>query len=68
MSFSIVDYDPWPRVSVAITAERDRRMSDLLHVATIEGMRQEQGFIAALDWVLAEAQPKPVPKHDEESE
>lgn len=68
MSFSIVDYDPWPRVSAAIQAERDRRMSGLLHVPTIEGMRKQQGFIEALDWVLEEAQPKPVPKQDEETE
>jgi hypothetical protein len=68
MSFSIVDYDPWPRVSVAIEAERARRMGDLLHVATIEGMRKEQGFIEALDWVLDQALTKPAPKHDEESE
>lgn len=66
MSFSIVDYDPWPRVSADIQVERARRIGDLLHVATIEGMRAQQGFIEALDWVLAQAQPKPQPKHDEE--
>lgn len=68
MSFSIVEYEIWPRVSVAIEAERARRMGDLLHVATVEAMRQQQGFISALDWVMAEAQPKPQPKRDEKDE
>ena len=66
MSFSIVEYDLWPRVSTAIQIERARRMGDLLHVATVEGMRKQQGFIEALDWVLAEAQPKLQPKHEED--
>lgn len=67
MSFtSLTEVDVWPRVAVAIEAERDRRMGDLLHVATIEGMRKQQGFIEALDWVLEEGRPKPRPKQDEE--
>jgi hypothetical protein len=67
VSFSITEYEIWPRVSVAIQIERARRMGDLLHVTSMEAMRQEQGFIAALDWVLAEAQPKPK-QRDEDDE
>lgn len=51
--------DVWPRLRRAIEVERGRRIADLLYVATLEGMRQQQGFIEALDWILAEAQPKP---------
>lgn len=68
MSFSIVEYEIWPRVSVAIEAERARRVDNLLFVTTLEVLHREQSFIAALDWVLAEAKPKPVSRHDEEDE
>ena len=61
MTISILDPDVWPRVERAIIEERARRMSDLLHVATLDGMRQQQGFIEALDWVMAEARPPPPP-------
>ena len=68
MSSSITEYDVWPRVREAILTERGRRMGGLLHVATLEGMRMEQGFIEALDWVLEEAKPKPAPQQKDEEE
>jgi len=66
VSFSITEYDVWPRVSVAIEAERARRMDNLLFVTTLEVLHREQSFIAALDWVLAEAKPRPVSRHEED--
>ena len=69
MSFaSISEADVWPRVRRAVADERERRYGDLLAVATLEMMRHEQGFIAALDWVLAEARPKPLPPRREDDE
>jgi hypothetical protein len=65
VSFSIVEYEIWPRVSVAIEAERARRVDNLLFVTTLEVLHREQSFIAALDWVLAEAKPRPL-RHEED--
>ena len=69
MNFSsLTESDVWPRVARAIYDERTRRIEGLLHIQSIEAMRLEQGFIEALDWVVAESKPKPerTEKEDEE--
>lgn len=63
--FDLIESDSWPLLRQKIAAERERRLNDLLHVATLEGMRKEQGFIDALDWIVDEAKPKPRPSEDE---
>jgi hypothetical protein len=68
VSFSIAETDHWPHIEREIRAERDRRIGDLLYVATLDAMRKEQGFVEALDWVLQLAHPKPPAKSAEEDE
>ena len=62
-AFDLIESDVWPRLREEIAAERRRRMEGLLNVATLEGMRKEQGFIECLEWVLDRANP---PKPDDE--
>lgn len=62
--FDFIETDPWPVLKPKIVAERARRVEDLLHVATLDAMRQEQGFVEALDWVLAEAAPRKYRRDD----
>lgn len=64
MSFSITETDVWPRLSGAIMDERAARHDGLLHVTTIDQLIRQQSWIEALDWVLAEARPKPHNKED----
>lgn len=52
--FEIVDTEQWPAIRHKIMEERERRVDGLLHV-TPEGLRGEQQYIAALDWVLLQA-------------
>jgi hypothetical protein len=52
----------WPVIREKIAAERAERVEGLLH-ATPEGLRGDQQFIAALDWVVEQSQP---PKQDNE--
>lgn len=59
LHFNLIETDHWPVLRQKIAAERERRMADLLHVATLDGMRQQQGFIEALDWIAAQAEPAP---------
>ena len=47
---------------------RADKIEGLLHAATLDGLRQQQGFVEALDWVLAEAKPAPVRREDVEDE
>jgi len=63
--FDLIETDPWPTLKPKILQEREDRMESLLHAATLEGVRQQQGFIEALDWVIAEAKPKPAPREDD---
>ena len=63
-AFDLLESDVWPRLRVAIATNRKDRMAGLLNVATLEGMRKEQGYIEALDWVLEEAKTKP-PQREE---
>lgn len=64
----LIESDDWPRIRHAIQVERARRIEGLLFVATLDGMRKQQGFIEALDWVTEEALPKPVPSTDEDED
>lgn len=66
--FDFIETDPWPVLKPKIMAERQRRIEGLLHVSTLEGMRQEQGWVAALDWVLEEATPKPYRRDDSDDQ
>lgn len=59
---ALIESDVWPSIRQKIEVERDRRVEGLLQV-TPEGLRGEQKFIAALDWVLEQARPK-MPDND----
>lgn len=63
--FDLIETDPWPLLKPKILEKRTHELEGLLHAATLDGLRQRQGFIEALDWVLAEAKPKPMPKEDD---
>lgn len=63
MPFDLVDVESWPRIKAAIIKERIDRAEGLLHIAP-EGLRGQQQFIAALDWVLEQANP-PQPDNEE---
>ena len=52
-----IESDTWPLIRQKIEAERARRIEGLLHVGP-DGLRGEQKFIAALDWVVDQAYPK----------
>lgn len=67
MSSSITEYDAWPRVRTAIEDELAQRLYDLRTV-TPDNLRVQQARIEALEWVLAEARPKPAIITDEEEE
>ena len=66
--FDLIETDPWPTLKPKIMAERAARIEGLLHVPTLDGMRQQQGFVEALDWVLEEARPKPAPREVSDDE
>ena len=59
--FDLTQSDIWSDLKRKIEKERAARLEGLLHV-TPEGLRGDQQFIAALDWVLNEATPQPAPK------
>ncbi len=64
----LIESDVWPAIRQKISEERERRLSDLLNVATIEEMRAQQGFIEALDWVVNEARPRRQPTENDEDD
>lgn len=53
---ALIESDVWPSIRHKIQAERERRVEGLLHT-TPEGLRGEQQFIAALDWVVEQSRP-----------
>lgn len=53
---ALIESDSWSSIRNKIEIERARKMEGLLHT-TPEGLRGEQQFIAALDWVLEQARP-----------
>ena len=53
----LIESDVWPSIRRKIEDERARRVEGLVFVLP-EGLRGEQQFIAALDWVVQQAQPK----------
>ncbi len=57
--FNLIETDHWPILRQKIVEERARRIDGLLAVATLEGMRKEQGFVDALDWIIDQAKPRP---------
>jgi hypothetical protein len=57
--FDLIDTESWPAIRGRIQIERERRIEGLLYVLDMHGLKKEQGFIEALDWVLEEAKPKP---------
>jgi hypothetical protein len=63
--FDLIETDPWPTLKPKIMREREDRLNALLHAATLDGMRQQQGFIEALDWVIEEAKPKMAPREND---
>jgi hypothetical protein len=56
MTIEMIDSGDWPSLRRKIEAERARKIDELLQV-TPEALRGLQQFIAALDWVLEEANP-----------
>ena len=56
-AFDLLESDVWPRLRGEIAAEKQSRLEGLLHVTTLDGMRKEQGFIGALDWIMTRANP-----------
>lgn len=68
VSFSISETDVWPRVAAAIEVRRMELLHGFLHATDYMSVVRVQGQIDALEWVLAEARPKPVPRRDEEEE
>jgi hypothetical protein len=66
LSFSITEADPWPRMRRSIAEERQRRLDGLMTVTTIDQLCRQQSWIEALNWVLAEAEPKPIPTTEED--
>ena len=71
----LVEIDVWPRIRPQIEAERQALLEGLLKVDEAS-LRYYQGRIAALDWVLQIARPKPenpssppvAPENDEEED
>lgn len=61
-----IETDTWPDLRPRVQTERTARLQGMLFVATIDMLKYEQGFIAALDWVLEEAKPKPQPREDDD--
>ncbi len=59
----LLETEGWPMIRRKIAEERESRVNGLLHV-TPGALIAEQAFIAALDWVVEQATPKP----DEEEE
>jgi hypothetical protein len=55
---ALIESDVWPSIRHKIQAERERLVEGLLG-ATPESLRGQQQFIAALDWVVEQAMPKP---------
>lgn len=60
-----IESDPWPQLKPKILAKIQETKDGVFHCATIEGLRKEQGFLEALEWVLEEAKP-PKPEIDDE--
>lgn len=58
ISFDLTQSDIWTMLRPKIVEMRQQRLEGLLHVQP-EGLRGEQQYIAALDWVLAESIPQP---------
>lgn len=65
MSFSIAEYDVWPRVRDAAEEELTRRIHGLRTVQPDE-LKRQQAWCEALEWVLEEGKPKPLPKQEVE--
>ncbi len=64
--FDLIETDPWPMLKPKIMRERENRLEDLRHAPTWEGFQRQNGFIEALDWVIAEAKPKAPPREAED--
>lgn len=53
----LIESDVWPSIRRKIQEKRAECIEGLLHIHP-EGLRGEQKFIAALDWVVEQAMPK----------
>jgi hypothetical protein len=62
----LLEPESWPALRERIHQERARRVEGLLRVMNLDGLKNQQGFIEALDWVLEEAKPKPPPRDDDD--
>jgi hypothetical protein len=62
-TFDLIESDVWPRLRQQIEAQIEERLENLLNVATLDGMRQQQGWIECARWVLDQAKP-PKPRDE----
>ncbi len=60
-----IETDPWPRLKPKIQGKIQDTKDGFIHCVTLEGMRKEQGFLEALEWVLEEAKPPRPPREDD---
>ena len=64
--FNLIESDSWPVLKPKIVEERAKRIGDLLYVTTIDALRQQQGFVEALNWVLDQAKPPQPTREDDD--